>query len=225
MGASRVFTASMVSGDSIVSYFNLTKGWDTCYLECPSMTSSTAIDLYAASTFTAFYQVRHSTVQPQVNITQTMASAGTTAIINAGAAYTKMYLQVGSFNSSANLTIAAAPDGTNYYDMRVVSPSTGVVQTTFVIAASASANGCLVALPIESQYVKITADSAPSIAVGFKLVCIDEAPQLVSFTIAASTVANGGLIPIPAGFTYYKLLATDSAPTANTTFNIVCVDD
>ena len=225
MGASRVFVASMASADSIVSYFNLTRGFKNCYLECPSMTSSTAIDLYAAATFTAFYQVRQSIVMPPKTVTATMASAGTTATINVGDVYAKMYLQVPSFNSSANIQLDVSADGTNYYNLRRISTSTMNVQPTFVVEASAAANGCIVEIPGGYQYLKLTADSAPSISVGFKVLCIDTTEKSKSFTIAASVVANGGIIPIPGGFTYYKLLATDSAPTANTTFNIICSDD
>lgn len=45
--------------------------------------------------------------------------------------------------------------------------------------------------------------------------------QFNTFIVAASAAANGAIVPLPPGFQHYKLI-TDSAPTAATTFRIIC---
>ena len=49
--------------------------------------------------------------------------------------------------------------------------------------------------------------------------------QFNTYIVAASLSANGSTVPLVGGFRYYKLKATDSAPTAATTFKIVCSDN
>ncbi len=44
--------------------------------------------------------------------------------------------------------------------------------------------------------------------------------QATSFVVPSSAAANGALMPVPGGFQYYKIIATDSAPTAATTFKL-----
>jgi hypothetical protein len=45
--------------------------------------------------------------------------------------------------------------------------------------------------------------------------------QAWTFTIGASAAANGSIVPMPGGFRFYKIVATDSAPTAATTFKMI----
>lgn len=224
-GVIRPHAITMAAASDSMSV-NVQQAFAKVYLQIPTMTSNSAIDVYASIDGTNYFQVRGMVPTPITVFTKTMASADSVvSAFNFGRFFAKVYLQVGSMNSSANLDVLGSFDGTNFYQIRSVSPTTQAVQSTFTIAASATANGCLIQIPAGVQHIKLIADSAPSIAVGFKAVGHDEVGQIATFTIGASAAANGGIHPIPGGFQYYKFIATDSAPTAATTFRVVCGDN
>lgn len=105
----------------------------------------------------------------------TMAAAGTTAVVDLGRAFSRVYLQVPSMTSSANLDLYASPDGTQgYYQLGKEIPNTTTVQSwSFTVAASAAANGRLVPIPAGFQCYRVLADSAPAGAQKFMLLCGD----------------------------------------------------
>lgn len=105
----------------------------------------------------------------------TMAAAGTAATFDLGRSYRKVYLQVPTMTSSANLDIyAAAASGDTYYQVGKEVPNTTTVQSwSFTVNASAAANGRTVPMPDGLQYFKVVADSAPAAATAFKVLCAD----------------------------------------------------
>jgi hypothetical protein len=108
---------------------------------------------------------------------KTMASAD--SVISGwdlGRAFSKVYLQIPTMSSNSALDVYASVDGSSFYQIRKEAVSTSTVQAH-------------------------------------------------SYIVAASAAANGGIVPLPGGFRYYKIQATDSAPTAATTFKIICSDN
>lgn len=221
-GVGKVYAFTMGATSASASV-NLQASFNKVYLQVPSMVSNSALDLYGSVDGTNYYQLQNSIPHAQ-SFVVTMASADSIASFNLGRLFSKIYIQIGSMNSSANLNIQASLDNVTFYDLRSVSPTTQAVQSTFVVAASATGNGCIVPYPQGVQYLRVVADSAPSIAVGFKVVGYDPVPQLMTCIIGAKVTVNGVITPIPEGFQFYKVVATDSAPTAALTFNIIGSD-
>lgn len=107
----------------------------------------------------------------------TMGAGSTTASVDLGRAFSKVYLQIPTFASTTALDIYASPDGTQtYYQVGKEIPNTTTVQSwSFTVAASAGANGRLVPIPPGFQrYRVVAADSAPSAAHGFQVLCGDQ---------------------------------------------------
>lgn len=48
--------------------------------------------------------------------------------------------------------------------------------------------------------------------------------QVATFTVPATLAANGGVMPVNALGKYVQIRATDSSPTAATTFYMICSD-
>jgi hypothetical protein len=107
--------------------------------------------------------------------TATMAAAGTTAVFDCGRSFRRVYLQVPTMTSVANLDIYAANvTGGSYYQVGKDVPNTTTIQSwSFTVAASAAANGRMVPIPDGLQVYKVVADSAPAGAQAFKLLCAD----------------------------------------------------
>lgn len=108
--------------------------------------------------------------------TATMAAAGTTATFqNMGRAFDKIYLQVPTMVSAANLDIyVSADNGTTFYQLSKEVPNTTTVQCwSFTVNATAAANGRMVPIPGGMDAYKIVADSAPAAATTFKVICGD----------------------------------------------------
>ena len=107
-------------------------------------------------------------------LTATMAAAGTTAVFDCGGAFAKVYLQVPSFSSSTALDVKGAVSGTTFYQIRRETGNTATAGATFIVAATAMANGGIVPLPAGFPYYQIVAtDSAPAAALTFKIICCD----------------------------------------------------
>jgi hypothetical protein len=104
-----------------------------------------------------------------------IAAAGTTGVVNLGRSFQKVYLQIPTMTSAANLDIYASPDGSQtYYQLGKEVPNTTTVQSwSFTVNASAAANGRLVPIPAGLQYYRILVDSAPAGAQGFQMLCGD----------------------------------------------------
>lgn len=105
----------------------------------------------------------------------TMAATQGSAAVNLGRSFTRAYLQIPTMASAANLDIYASPDGAQtYYQLGKDVPNTTTVQSwSFTVAASAAAGGRLVPIPTGLQYYKIVADSIPTTALGFQILCGD----------------------------------------------------
>lgn len=108
-------------------------------------------------------------------IPATMAAATGSFSVNVGMGFSKTYLQMPSMASSTAFDLYASADGTNYYQVRKENPNTTTVQAwSFIVAASANANGGIVPLPAGLQYYKFLAtDSNPAGALGFNIICGD----------------------------------------------------
>jgi hypothetical protein len=103
----------------------------------------------------------------------TMASANSLAVFQRlGNTFDNVYLQIPTMSSGANLEVRASLDGLSYYGVRKPILQTATV-TTFVVAASAAANGAIVPLPPGFEYYQLVADSAPTAATTFNLICGD----------------------------------------------------
>lgn len=106
--------------------------------------------------------------------TKTIAAAGTTMVIDLTKGWQQVYLQVGSMASTANLDLYAGIDGTTFTQVRSIAANTATAQfNSFVVAATSTANGVIVAIPPGFQYYKLVADSAPAGAIAFNVICSD----------------------------------------------------
>lgn len=110
--------------------------------------------------------------------TKTMAGGATqtTLPFNIGMTYQRLYLQVPTMASTANLSIdVSADDGSTYYQLRhpPLAVTTTVAAPTFIVAATAAANGGMVPVPGGFQYFRLVVDSSPTAATTFKVICGD----------------------------------------------------
>lgn len=105
----------------------------------------------------------------------TMAATAGSASVNLGRSFSRVYLQIPTMASSAGLDIYASPDGSQtYYQLgKEVANTTTVQSWSFTVAASAAGSGRLVPIPAGLQYYKIVADSIPTTALGFQVLCGD----------------------------------------------------
>lgn len=103
----------------------------------------------------------------------TMAATAGSASVNLQRAFDKVYLMIPSMVSSSALDLYGSVDGTNYYQVKKEPANTTTVQAwTFIVAATAGANGGIVPLPAGFKYYKIVAtDSNPTAALGFNVIC------------------------------------------------------
>lgn len=107
-------------------------------------------------------------------IIATMPSATGSLTVDLEGYWERVYVQVNSMASSSALDVYVATEpSTTYYQLRKEVPNTTTVQAwSFVVAASAVANGGVIPIPNSFRYVKfIATDSAPSGAIGFKFIC------------------------------------------------------
>ena len=108
--------------------------------------------------------------------TKTMAGGASQSTLpfNLGQTFERVFLQVSTMTSAANISIDVSPDaGTSYYQLRH-SPNpltTTVAVPTFIVAATAAANGSIIPLPPGFQYFRVNVDSSPAAAVAFTVVC------------------------------------------------------
>ncbi len=108
--------------------------------------------------------------------TKSMVSANSLVTFDLQRAWTKVYVQVPTFASTTALDLyLAATSSSTFYQLGKDIPNTTTVQAwSFTIAASTTANGRMVPIPGGFQYFRIfTADSAPTAAVDFKVICSD----------------------------------------------------
>jgi len=104
---------------------------------------------------------------------KTMASADSVcSYFDLGSYYPKVYLQIPTMTSKANIQVFAAlnPNETFFEVMNKVANTATVAVNSFVIGNTAAANGGLVPLPEGFRFYKIVADSAPTAATTFKLI-------------------------------------------------------
>jgi len=98
----------------------------------------------------------------------------TTLPFNVERAYDHMYLQVATMASVANISLDVSADGgETYYQLRHTPPfaTATVTVPTFIVAATAAANGAMVPIPTGFRHFRVVVDSAPTAAVGFKVIC------------------------------------------------------
>lgn len=102
----------------------------------------------------------------------TMASADSIISFDLGRAFAKVYLQIPSMPSSTALDTYASTDKVSFYQVRKEPVNTSTVQaSSYIIAASAGANGGIVPVPGGFRFYRfIATDSAPSGATTFKLI-------------------------------------------------------
>lgn len=112
---------------------------------------------------------------PVRTFVKTMASADSVAVFDTAEPWQQVYLQVPTMASNTAIDIYAGADSSNFYQVRQQVGNTTTVQAwSFVVAASAGANGAIVPIPGGFQFYKIKAtDSAPTAATVFKLICSD----------------------------------------------------
>lgn len=106
----------------------------------------------------------------------TMASAAGSATVTLGQAFAKVYVEIASLASATGLDVyAARVAGGTYYQVTKEVPNTTTVQAwSFTVAASAMNNGRIVPIPAGFKYYKfIAADSAPTAAYAFNVICSD----------------------------------------------------
>lgn len=99
----------------------------------------------------------------------TIASGAASGSFNAGRAFGRMMAVFPSCTSSQSLDVYASTDGTTYYQLRKDGPG-----TSYIVAATALANGGIVPLPVGLQYVKVISDAAIVNGLAVKVICSDE---------------------------------------------------
>lgn len=106
----------------------------------------------------------------------TMGALAGSATVTLGRAFAKVYVEVASLVSVTGLDVyVARASGGTYYQLSKEVPNTTTVQSwSFTVASSAMANGRTVAIPAGFQFYKfIAADSAPTAAYAFNVICSD----------------------------------------------------
>lgn len=91
-----------------------------------------------------------------------------------GVPFDSLMIQVPTFASTANLDLyVAVASNATYFQLRQPIVATGTTQNvSFSIAANVSTNGGVVPLAnFPFQFFRIKADSAPTTAVDFKVIC------------------------------------------------------
>lgn len=103
----------------------------------------------------------------------TMGATSGSASVTIDQAYTKIYMQVPTFTSIAALQLSASPDGTQtFYQVANEIPNSTTVQCwPFAIPATATSGGFIVPIPAGMLAYKVVADSVPTTALNFKLIC------------------------------------------------------
>lgn len=103
----------------------------------------------------------------------TMGATSSSASVNLQRAFERVYLMIPTMPSSTALDVYGSVDGSSYYQIRKEPANTTTVQAwTFIVAATAGANGGIVPIPAGFKYYKVVAtDSAPTSAIGFNVIC------------------------------------------------------
>jgi hypothetical protein len=105
----------------------------------------------------------------------TMGATSGSASVDLGGAFTHVYLQVPTMASAANLDLfVKATSGESFYQVFHTVPTTTSVQSiSFVIGSTGTTNGKVLPLPAGFQFYKVVADSVPTAALSFKVICGD----------------------------------------------------
>jgi hypothetical protein len=103
--------------------------------------------------------------------TVTIASAGTsTSAFTFPDGVTKAFLEIPSLTTSADFTLLASTDGTNYRRvMQDIVASSSVQINRFTIASGTT--NAVVPIPLAAPYMKVEMSSAPVTAASFRIIC------------------------------------------------------